>query len=147
MGPFCFGGFLRLPAQSTERKMTESTPQFDCRVLPVGRSLDAASEWMVVVHAALAPASAVSWSMTVDTELRAQGAPVWLTRAGHLDDYWLRPGDVIGLLRGERVWLSVEGDSAAHVTLTSEWRERRPLLQRWLRRLQLLLAGGMPQRA
>jgi hypothetical protein len=120
MGPFCFGGFLRLPAQSTERKMTESTPQFDCRVLPVGRSLDAASEWMVVVHAALAPASAVSWRMTVDTELRAQGAPVWL---------------------------SVDGDSAAHVTLTSEWRERRPLLQRWLRRLQLLLAGGMPQRA
>ena len=127
--------------------MTESTPQFDCRVLPAGRSLDATPTWMIVVHATLAPASAVSWRMTVDTELRAQGAPVWLTRIGHLDDYWLRPGDVIHLLRGERIWLSAEGESAAHVTLTSEWHDRRPLLQRWLRRVQTLLWGAVPQGA
>lgn len=127
--------------------MTESTPQFDCRVLSAGRSPDAGSLWTIVVHATLAPASAVSWRMTVDTELRAQGAPVWLTRAGHLDDYWLRPGDVIRLSRGERVWLSAEGDSAAHVTLTSECREQRPLLQRGLRRIQTLLWGGVPQGA
>ena len=127
--------------------MTESTPQFDCRVLPVARSLDATSTWMIVLHATLAPASAASWRMTVDTELRAQGAPVWLTRAGHLDDYWLRPGDVIHLSRGERVWLSAEGEAPAHVTLTSEWRERRPLVQRWLKRIQTVLWGGMPQRA
>lgn len=127
--------------------MTESTPQFDCRVLPLGRSFDATSTWMIVLHATLAPASAMSWRMTVDTELRAQNAPVWLTRAGHLDDYWLRPGDVIRLSRGERVWLSSEGESAAHVTLTSEWRERRPLLWRWLRRVQALLWGGLPQSA
>ena len=113
MGPFSFGGALRLPAQSTERKMTESTPQFDCRVLPLGRSFDATSTWMIVLHATLAPAIAMSWRMTVDMELRAQNAPVWLTRAGHLDDYWLRPGDVIRLSRGERVWLSAEGESAA----------------------------------
>lgn len=127
--------------------MTESTPQFDCRVLPVGHSLDATSTWMVVLHATLAPSSAVSWRMTVDTELRAQGAPVWLTRAGHLDDYWLRPGDVIHLLRGERVWLSAEGEAPAHVTLTTEWCERRPFLQRWLGRIQTLLWGGVAQGA
>ena len=127
--------------------MTQSTPQFDSRVLPIGRSRDATSTWMIVLHATLAPATAASWRMTVDTEVRAHGAPVWLTRAGHLDDYWLRPGDVIPLSRGERVWLSAEGESPAHVTLTSEWCERRPLLHRWLRRVQTLLWGGVPQEA
>lgn len=124
--------------------MTESTPQFDCRTLPLRRSQARGETLTIVVHATLQPGNPVGWRVHADTDVRAEGASVWLTRAGCLDDYWLRPGDVVRLARGERVWLSAEGEAPLQVTLTSQCSERRRLLRRWLDRIHAWFSAGAP---
>jgi hypothetical protein len=49
------------------------------------------------------------------TRLSVEGASVWVTRSNDVEDYWLCPGDSLLLRRGERLWLSVDGDRSARV--------------------------------
>ncbi|WP_248319848.1 DUF2917 domain-containing protein [Caballeronia sp. Sq4a] len=77
-----------------------------------------ASGARVVVYVEVLPHQMVSWRLARDAELRAD-ASIWLTRHEDPYDYWLKPGDVVRLARGERVWLSSESEGAVEVSLTS----------------------------
>ncbi|SAK94063.1 hypothetical protein AWB77_05358 [Caballeronia fortuita] len=94
-----------------------------------------ASEARVVVFIEVHPHRMVSWCLSRDAELRIAdaGAPsVWLTRHRDPYDYWLKPGDVVRLARGERVWLTSESDRAIEVSLTSYRAAKRGFVARWL---------------
>ena len=41
---------------------------------------------------------------------------IWVTRSGDAHDYWLRAGETLALTRGERLWVSVEGELPARVS-------------------------------
>ena len=84
---------------------------------------------------AVEPNRTVAWRITSDATLRVYGERVWLTRAHSLDDHWLGPGDTIRVARGERIWLSSDGERAARVTLTSAWSRRRVAALAWFERL------------
>ncbi|SAK77902.1 hypothetical protein AWB79_04833 [Caballeronia hypogeia] len=88
----------------------------------------------VVVHVEVQPHQMVSWRLTRDAELRAGDACVWLTRHRDPYDYWMKPGDVVRLSRGERVWLTSESDHAIEVSLTSYRAAKRGFVSRWLAR-------------
>jgi hypothetical protein len=65
------------------------------------------------------------------TRLTVQGAGVWVTRSNDVEDYLLDPGDCLRLRRGERLWLSVEGDRPAYVAFAVAPRPRDGLRD-WL---------------
>ncbi|SAK54967.1 DUF2917 domain-containing protein [Caballeronia ptereochthonis] len=88
----------------------------------------------VVVYVEVHPHQTVSWRLARDAELRIADASVWLTRHQDPYDYWMKPGDVVRLSRGERVWLSSESDHAIEVSLTSYRDEPRGMIGRWLAR-------------
>ncbi|WP_144063330.1 DUF2917 domain-containing protein [Caballeronia insecticola] len=91
----------------------------------------------VVVFIDVQPHQIVSWTLTRDAELRiadTSTTSVWLTRHQDPYDYWLKPGDVVRLSRGERVWLSSESDRAIEMSLTSYPDGRRGVIGRWLAR-------------
>ena len=88
----------------------------------------------VVVFIDVHPHQTVSWRLSRDAELRIDDASVWLTRHQDPYDYWMKPGDVVRLSRGERVWLSSESDAPVEVSLTSYRRETHGRLMRWLAR-------------
>jgi hypothetical protein len=93
----------------------------------------------VVVFVDVQPRQTLSWRLARDTELRVLDASVWLTR--HLDpyDYWLKPGDVVRLVRGERVWISSESAQAVEISLTSHRAMKRGLFaRRWPRALNAI---------
>jgi hypothetical protein len=120
--------------------MQHASPQFDCSQLSGDH--DAVRETYaprMVIHLSLVPRQTVSWRVVADCEVRAHGSRVWLTRIFSPHDYWMQVGDVIRIARGERIWLSADGDRPVEVTLTSEYVQRRRLLRRrplrWLRRL------------
>lgn len=87
-----------------------------------------------VIHFALMPGRTVSLRLDADSEFRVRATCVWLTRIFSPYDYWVRPGDVIRLQRGERIWLSTDVDEVAEVTLTSEYIERISAVSRWISR-------------
>ncbi|MGF6601505.1 hypothetical protein P3T23_006247 [Paraburkholderia sp. GAS448] len=87
-----------------------------------------------VIHFALMPGRTVSLRLDADSEIRVRATRVWLTRVFSPYDYWVQPGDVIRLQRGERIWLSPDGDEVAEVTLTSEYIERYNAVSRWISR-------------
>ncbi|WP_321791032.1 DUF2917 domain-containing protein [Caballeronia sp. J97] len=93
-----------------------------------------ASGARVVVHVEVHPHQMVSWRLTRDAELRIADASVWLTRHRDPYDYWMKPGDVVLLARGERVWLTSESDRPVEVSLTSYRAAKRGLLSRWFAR-------------
>ncbi|MDR5854547.1 DUF2917 domain-containing protein [Caballeronia sp. LZ062] len=94
-----------------------------------------ASGARVVVYVEVTPHQMISWRLSRDAELRAD-ASIWLTRHQDPYDYWLAPGDVVRLARGERVWLSSESERAVEVSLTSYRTERiRPAWSRFIARL------------
>jgi len=95
----------------------------------------AASGARVVVHVEVHPHQVVSWRLTRDAELRISGASacsLWLTRHRDPYDYWMKPGDVVRLSQGERVWLTSESDQAIEVSLTSYRVATRGFVSRWL---------------
>ncbi|GJH12371.1 DUF2917 domain-containing protein [Caballeronia novacaledonica] len=95
----------------------------------------AASGARVVVHVEVHPHQVLSWRLTRDAELRISGASacsLWLTRHRDPYDYWMKPGDVVRLSRGERVWLMSESEQAFEVSLTSYRVAARGFLSRWL---------------
>jgi hypothetical protein len=85
----------------------------------------------MVIHLSLVSRQTVSWRVTVDCEIRACGERVWLTRMFSPYNYWLQAGDVIRGERGERIWLSPDGERPAEVTLSSDYVERRRMFDRW----------------
>ena len=89
----------------------------------------------IVVFIDVHPHQTVSWRLSRDAELRIADASVWLTRHQDPYDYWMKPGDVVRLTRGERVWLSSESDAAVEVSLTSYRGVKRGRVSRWLARL------------
>ena len=88
----------------------------------------------VVVHIEVHPHQTVSWRLMRDAELRIGDASVWVTRHQDPYDYWMKPGDVVRLSRGERVWLSSESDRSIEVSLTSYPDAKRGFIARWLAR-------------
>ena len=61
------------------------------------------------------PGETIPMMIAHSTRLTVEDAPVWVTRSNDVEDYWLRPGTALHLRRGERLWLSAEGERAARV--------------------------------
>jgi hypothetical protein len=124
--------------------MQHASPQFDCSRLSDARSAREIHAPRMVIHLSLVPQQTVSWRVVSDSEVRAHGSRVWLTRIFSPHDYWMQAGDVIRVARGERIWLSADGDRPVEVTLTSEYVERRQLFGRrplrWLGRVLDILS-------
>ncbi|APA85586.1 DUF2917 domain-containing protein [Paraburkholderia sprentiae WSM5005] len=115
--------------------MEEASQQFLYPCSTRGGARAAISLPRVVVHFAVESATTVTWRIAADSELRVHGqARLWLTRHCSPYDYWLQPGESISLERGERVWLSVEDQACAEVSITSPHVERHRMLRRWLAR-------------
>ncbi|WP_232256418.1 DUF2917 domain-containing protein [Caballeronia glathei] len=94
-----------------------------------------ASKARVVVYFEVQPRQTLSWRVAHDGELRVHQAAAWLTRHGDPYDYWAKPGDVVRLMRGERVWLSSDADAPLEVSVTSYRHAGTTQLRRWLARL------------
>ncbi|KMZ12533.1 Serine-pyruvate aminotransferase/archaeal aspartate aminotransferase [Candidatus Burkholderia humilis] len=77
----------------------------------------------------------VTWRVSRDAELRVGDASVWLTRHGDGYDYWLKPGDIVRFVRGERVWISSDSEHAVEVSLTSYRALKRGLFTRYWPRI------------
>jgi hypothetical protein len=92
----------------------------------------------ITIHFSVVPMKTVEWRVRAHSELQVKGACVWLTRLSSDYDYWLLPGDTIRLKRGERIWLSVDGEISADVSLTSRYAWFRPRMSRWFGRLASL---------
>jgi hypothetical protein len=61
------------------------------------------------------PGETIPMMIAHSTRLAVEGAPVWVTRSNDVEDYWLSPGTSLHLRRGERLWLSVEGERSARI--------------------------------
>jgi hypothetical protein len=87
--------------------------------------------WYVDVQ----PGQTVSWRVSRDAELRVGDASEWLTRHQDHYDYWLTPGDIVRLMRGERVWISSDSERSVEVSLTSYRSVRRGIFTRYWPRI------------
>jgi len=67
----------------------------------------------VVVHFPVAPGATLTWRVEADSTLAVNGARLWLTRVSSPYDHWLVPGQTFSLQRGERIWLSIDGERGA----------------------------------
>jgi len=99
------------------------------------------------IRFAVDPHCTVTWKITSDSTLRVCRERVWLTRARSPYDHWLGPGDTLRLARGERIWLSSDGEGPAHVTLTSAWSRRRTVALAWIEWFAGWPAAFAPRRA
>jgi Protein of unknown function (DUF2917) len=61
------------------------------------------------------PGETIPMMIAHSTRLSVEGSPVWVTRSNDVEDYWLHPGSSLHLRRGERLWLSVDGDRPARL--------------------------------
>ncbi|KVO06232.1 hypothetical protein WL05_24435 [Burkholderia ubonensis] len=95
----------------------------------------------VVIHFAVAPRKTLTWRAPNDAELRAHDATLWVTRLASIDDYWMRPGDVLRIPRGERIWLSADGNLPAEVSITTAYVKRGEWPQRALAQMRRMLRG------
>ncbi|MFM0731688.1 DUF2917 domain-containing protein [Paraburkholderia sediminicola] len=89
----------------------------------------------VVVHFSVVPGATLTWRADADSTLRVQGARLWLTRVNSPYDHWLEPGNEFRVQRGERMWLSADGERTARVSLSYAMPIRPGLVRRWLGRL------------
>jgi hypothetical protein len=130
----------------TESKMDQASPQCmdDDSSLGAYRHQHQPDERLpkVVLHFFVMPGATLTWRVDADSTLAVQGARVWLTRVSSPYDHWLAPGDEFRLQRGERVWLSTDGEFAARVSLSCALAARRGLIGRWLGRLAWLSIGA-----
>ncbi|WP_027801899.1 DUF2917 domain-containing protein [Paraburkholderia dilworthii] len=94
----------------------------------------------VVVHFPVAPGATLTWRVDADSTLAVNGARLWLTRISSPYDHWLTPGQTFSLQRGERIWLSTDGERTAHVSLTCPL-PAQGFFERWLNRLACLSLG------
>lgn len=94
----------------------------------------------VVVHFPVVPGATLTWRVEADSTLTVKGARHWLTRISSPYDHWIAPGQTFTLQRGERIWLSADGERTAHVSLSSAL-PAKGILARWLGRLAGLSLG------
>ncbi|NTZ04338.1 DUF2917 domain-containing protein [Burkholderia metallica] len=95
----------------------------------------------VVIRFAVAPRTTMTWRAPQDAEIRAHGAALWITRPPSIDDYWVRPGEVLRIARGERIWLGTDTDRSAEATITTAYVRRGERVRRMLAQVQRLLVG------
>lgn len=100
----------------------------------------------MVIHLALTPGQTLTWRVKANSEIRAFGARVWLTRIYSPYDYWLLPGERVRVARGERIWVSTDGDESAEVTLSCEYAAWLWKMSRWAGRWRDLAFGFLPLR-
>ncbi|OAJ53018.1 hypothetical protein A6V36_11640 [Paraburkholderia ginsengiterrae] len=100
----------------------------------------------VVVHFSVMPGATLTWRVEADSTLTVQGERLWLTRISSPYDYWLAPGGTFRLQRGERVWLSTDGERAARVSLTCALPTKGGVFRRWLGKLVWLRMGPLAPR-
>lgn len=95
----------------------------------------------VVIRFAVAPRTTMTWRAPQDAEIRAHGAALWITRPPSVDDYWVQPGDVLRIARGERIWLGTDAERSAEATITTAYVRRGERFKRTLVQVQRLLVG------
>ncbi|HEF5874530.1 TPA: DUF2917 domain-containing protein [Burkholderia cenocepacia] len=95
----------------------------------------------VVIRFAVAPRTTMTWRAPRDAEIRAHGAALWITRPPSVDDYWVRPGDVLRIARGERIWIGTDADQSAEATITTAYVRRGERIRRMFAQVQRLLVG------
>ena len=100
----------------------------------------------LVIRFAVAPRTTLTWRAPSDAEIRAHGAPLWITRPPSVDDYWVQPGDVLRIARGDRIWLGTDDDRPAEASITTAYVLRGERLRRTLARVQRLLVGRRRRR-
>ncbi|MBJ9963745.1 DUF2917 domain-containing protein [Burkholderia seminalis] len=118
--------------------MDQASPLFD---RPDRRRAGTIALPTVVIRFAVAPRTTMTWRAPRDAELRTQGAALWVTRPPSIDDDWVRPGDVLRIARGERIWLGTDGDRSAEATITTAYVRRGERLRRTLAQVQRWLVG------
>lgn len=114
--------------------MHDASPQFDSSGLPARHPAGKSPAPSVVIHLSLVPGQTVSWRLTANAEICVHGSQVWMTRAFSPYDYWIGPSEVIRLARGERIWMSTDGEQPTKVTLTSDYNQQAGFWDRWARR-------------
>ena len=90
----------------------------------------------LIVCLPVAPNATLALQVTGNAEIRAHNAPVWVTRWCSPYDYWIRPGETFSLLRGDRIWVSTDGSSAAEISITMAYISRGGLLGKWFARMR-----------
>ncbi|MGS0893802.1 DUF2917 domain-containing protein [Burkholderia stagnalis] len=100
----------------------------------------------VVIRFAVAPRTTLTWRAPHDAEIRAHGAPLWITRPPNVDDYWVRPGDVLRIARGDRIWLGTDDDRAAEASITTAYVRHGERWRRALAHMQRMLVGRWRRR-
>ncbi|WP_269507149.1 DUF2917 domain-containing protein [Burkholderia sp. IMCC1007] len=118
--------------------MDQASPLFDC---PDLRRTGTIALPTVVIRFAVAPRTTLPWRAPRDAEIRAHGAPLWVTRPPSVDDYWVQPGDVLRIARGDRIWLSTGDARPAEASITLAYVRHGSRLKRMLARVQRLLVG------
>ncbi|GAU03532.1 uncharacterized protein BSLA_02r0508 [Burkholderia stabilis] len=121
-----------------EKTMDQASQLFD---RPDRRRAGTIALPTVVIRFAVAPRTTMTWRAPQDAEIRAHGAALWITRPPSVDDYWVQPGDVLRIARGERIWLGTDADRAAEATITTAYVRRGERFKRTLAQVQRLLVG------
>ena len=118
--------------------MDQASPLFD---RPDRRHAGTIALPTVVIRFAVAPRTTMTWRAPQDAEIRAHGAALWITRPPSVDDYWVQPGDVLRIARGDRIWLSTDADRSAEASITTAYVRRGERFRRTLAQVQRLLVG------
>ncbi|MCA8092417.1 DUF2917 domain-containing protein [Burkholderia anthina] len=118
--------------------MDQASPLFD---RPDLRRAGTIALPTVVIRFAVAPRTTLTWRAPGDAEIRAHGAPLWITRPPDIDDYWVQPGDVLRIARGDRIWLGTDDARSAEASITLACVRRGERLRRTLAQVQRLLVG------
>ncbi|KWI55431.1 hypothetical protein WT72_16860 [Burkholderia pseudomultivorans] len=118
--------------------MDQASPLF---VRPDPRRTGAIALPTVVIRFAVTPRTTLSWRAPRDAEIRAHGAPLWITRPPSVDDFWVQPGDVLRVARGERIWLGTDNGESAEASITTAYVQRGERFKRALAQVQRLLVG------
>ncbi|WP_428840914.1 DUF2917 domain-containing protein [Burkholderia vietnamiensis] len=95
----------------------------------------------VVIRFAVAPHTTLTWRAPSDAEIRAHGAALWITRPPSVDDYWVQPGDVLRIARGDRIWLGTYDGRPAEASITTAYVRRGDRLGRTVARVRGWLAA------
>ena len=126
--------------------MDQASPLFDRPDSRRAGAIAAIALPTVVIRFAVAPCTTLTWRAPGDAEIRAHGAPLWITRPPSVDDYWVQPGDVLRIARGDRIWLGTDDDRPAEASITTAYVRRGERLRRTLARMQRLLSGRWRRR-
>ena len=77
------------------------------------------------------------WEVGTRGRVAARAGRIWVTREGDPADYWLEHGLTLQVSAGDRLWVAVDGDREACLSLSSDSADPR-----WSRRLMGLFSPG-----